>query len=64
MIEDHIINIAYDRKNNTYVAYNIEYNIFVIGVCVESAVEAYRIKYNEIQLDLVKQPYNDFLLHS
>lgn len=36
-----IIDIAYDRKNGRFVAYNLNTNVFATGVCVESAVKAY-----------------------
>lgn len=44
-MSDHVINIAYDRKNGIYIAYNVVYNIFVRGVCVETACEEYRKAY-------------------
>ena len=61
MLEDEI-HIAYDRKNGKYVAYNVENNIFATGVCVESAVSAYRSKYYEIQADMARQDYEESLL--
>ncbi len=40
--DENIIDIAYDRKNGRYIAYNLNTNVFSYGVCVESAVEAYK----------------------
>lgn len=56
-MSDHIINIAYDRKNSTYVAYNLENNIFATGICVESACQAYRNRYYEIQREIAEEDY-------
>jgi hypothetical protein len=44
-MEEHIINIAYDRKNGQYVAYNVEHKLFGTGICVETACDAYRDAY-------------------
>jgi len=46
------IHIAYDRTNQQYVAYNTNTGIVATGVCVESACEAYRNRYYEIQAEL------------
>lgn len=46
-IDRNTINIAYDRSRGCYVAYSIITGIFAIGVCVETACEAYRDKYFE-----------------
>jgi phosphoribosylaminoimidazole carboxylase (NCAIR synthetase) len=61
MFEDEI-HVAYDRKNGKYVAYNVENNIFATGVCVESACDAYRSRYYEIQADMARQDYEESLL--
>lgn len=59
---DNVINIAYDHKNGKYVAYNVENNIFATGICVESAADAYRSKYYELQADMARQDYEESLL--
>jgi hypothetical protein len=61
MLEDKI-HIGYDRKNSLYIAYNVENNIFATGICVESATDAYRSKYYEIQADMARQDYEESLL--
>jgi hypothetical protein len=61
-MSDHIINIAYDRKNGAYIAYNVESNIFATGVCVETACDAYRSRYYEIQAELAREDYEESLL--
>lgn len=33
--------IAYDKKRQRYVAYNVENSVVAVGVCVISAIEAY-----------------------
>ncbi len=38
------IEIAYDRKNECYVAYNLEAGIVATGVCVTTAVENFKVK--------------------
>jgi hypothetical protein len=39
-----IIEIAYDKKNKRFVAYNLEANVVATGVCVTSAVENFQSK--------------------
>lgn len=39
------INIAFDKTNGLYIAYNTLTGIFVTGICVESACKAYRKSY-------------------
>lgn len=38
------IEIAYDRKNECYVAYNLEAGIVATGICVTTAVENFKTK--------------------
>ncbi len=38
------VEIAYDKKNNCFVAYNIEIDIVATGVCVNSAIENFESK--------------------
>jgi hypothetical protein len=40
--DENVIDIAYDRKNGRYIAYNLYTKVFSYGVCVETAVEAYK----------------------
>jgi hypothetical protein len=44
---NNLINIAYDRTNLLFVAYNVKTGIFTTGVSVEIACEAYRKKYSK-----------------
>lgn len=41
------INIAFDRRNQRYVAYSIETSIAGTGVCVQTAISDYKSKYYE-----------------
>lgn len=50
MLDDEI-HIAFDRKNTQYVAYNVETNIIATGICVDSATDAYRSRYYEVQAE-------------
>lgn len=38
------IEVAYDRRNQLYVAYSTETGIVATGVCVTTAVENFKIK--------------------
>lgn len=41
------IQIAFDRRNQRYVAYSPETNIAGVGVCVQTAITDYKAKYYE-----------------
>lgn len=57
MLDDEI-HIGYDRKNGKFIAYNVEANIFAVGICVDSACDAYRSAYYERQADMARQDYD------
>lgn len=46
-MDTNIIHIAFDKSKKKFVAYNEDTNIFATGVCVVSAVDAYKIKFYE-----------------
>lgn len=56
------INIAYDQKKKVFVAYNVDAKIVVTGVCVESACDAYRNRYYEIQAEMANDDYVETIL--
>lgn len=61
MLEEEI-QIAYDRKNGKYVAYNDENDLFATGVCVETACDAYRSKYYERQAEMAREDHLNSVL--